>query len=269
MPEKTKTYKGVIFSPEVLRAAIQALIATLSPDKRKMTGEGLYITLSSGERWSNYSEDEFFSDYRKGFEYAHFYKTYGYESSLKVFAYSHASEVSVQMPDRGEVERVFEIFESSVERCRIPEPPPKKRQRPIVKIFIGHGHDRQWRDMKDHLHEKHGLHVEAYEIGARAGLTIKEVLDTMLTGSSVALLVLTGEDLDATGKPHARENVVHELGLFQGRLGWRKAIALLEEGTVEFSNIQGLNQIRFSKGNIQETFGEVLATIKREFPEED
>ena len=72
-------------------------------------------------------------------------------------------------------------------------------------------------------------------------------------------MVLTGEDLDANGTLHARENVIHELGLFQGRLGWRKAIALLEEGIEEFSNIHGINQIRFSKGNIQETFGEVLA----------
>lgn len=40
---------------------------------------------------------------------------------------------------------------------------------------------------------------------------------------------------------------------------------LLEEGTQEFSNIQGIQQIRYSKGNIRETFGDVLATIRREF----
>jgi predicted nucleotide-binding protein len=125
------------------------------------------------------------------------------------------------------------------------------------------------RNLKDHLHEKHGLDVEAYEIGARAGLTIKEVLNEMLTTSSFAVLVMTGEDLDAEGHLHARENVIHELGLFQGRLGWRKAIALLEEGVEEFSNIHGLIQIRFNKGNIRETFGEVLATIKREFSEKE
>jgi hypothetical protein len=44
---------------------------------------------------------------------------------------------------------------------------------------------------------------------------------------------------------------------------------LLEEEVVEFSNIHGLNQIRFHKGNIRETFGEVLATIRREFAEKE
>ena len=35
-------------------------------------------------------------------------------------------------------------------------------------------------------------------------------------------------------------NVIHEVGLFQGRLGANKAIILLEDGCEEFSNIQGL-----------------------------
>jgi len=52
-------------------------------------------------------------------------------------------------------------------------------------------------------------------------------------------------------------------------LGFRKAVILLEKGTEEFSNIEGLQQIRFSKGAILETYGEVLATIKREFAPKD
>jgi hypothetical protein len=40
---------------------------------------------------------------------------------------------------------------------------------------------------------------------------------------------------------------------------------MLEEGAEEFSNVQGIQEIRFSKGNLKETFGEVLATLKREF----
>ena len=134
-----------------------------------------------------------------------------------------------------------------------------------LKILIGHGQDDQWRDLKDHLHEKHGLEIIAYEIGPRAGLSIKEVLEDMLNESSFALLVLTGEDLDTEGQAHARENVIHELGLFQGKIGFTKAVAMLEKGVNEFSNILGINQLRFSKGNIKETFGDVVSIIKREF----
>ena len=66
------------------------------------------------------------------------------------------------------------------------------------------------------------------------------------------------------GTLRARQNVVHEAGLFQGKLGFSRAIILLEEGTEEFSNIHGLHQIRFGKGNIKESFGDVLAVLKRE-----
>jgi predicted nucleotide-binding protein len=76
---------------------------------------------------------------------------------------------------------------------------------------------------------------------------------------------MTGEDEDADGKLNARPNVVHEIGLFQGRLGFNKAIVLLENGTEESSNINGIQQLRFSKGNIKEVFGDILATLKREF----
>ncbi len=87
----------------------------------------------------------------------------------------------------------------------------------------------------------------------------------MVAKSSFAVLIMTGEDEQADGERRARQNVIHEAGLFQGRLGFARAILLLEEGVEEFSNVQGVQYIRFSKGNIKETFGEVLATLRREF----
>lgn len=271
MQEKTKTYERVIFTPQVIKEAVATVEKIIPQKRRQLTGLILDIRLSAKEAWSHDNEEEFFADYQKRFEYARFMKSYDYDHGGKIRISVHwpDTDISILMPSRSDVEKVFNILESNVDKCRLPEPALKKRRRPKIKVFIGHGHDPQWKDLKDHLHEKHGLDVEAYEIGARAGLTVKEVLDDMLTSSSFALLVFTGEDLDAKGGLHARENVIHELGLFQGRIGWKKAIVLLEDGVLEFSNIHGLNQIRFSKGNIQGTFGEVLATIKREFPEKE
>src|SRR6266699_3035421 len=77
-------------------------------------------------------------------------------------------------------------------------------------------------------------------------------------------LVMTAEDELADGAIQARLNVVHEAGLFQGRLGFTKAIVLLEEGCTEFSNIQGLGQIRFSKGNIAASFEDIRRVLDRE-----
>jgi predicted nucleotide-binding protein len=75
---------------------------------------------------------------------------------------------------------------------------------------------------------------------------------------------MTGEDEATDGALHARMNVVHEAGLFQGRLGFSRAIILLEVGCEEFSNIHGLGQIRFPKGNIKAVFEDVRQLLERE-----
>ncbi len=86
----------------------------------------------------------------------------------------------------------------------------------------------------------------------------------MLDDAGIAFLILTGEDELFDGKVQARLNVVHEAGLFQGRLGFTKAIILLEDGCDEFSNIQGLGQIRFPKGNLKQAFEEIRRVLERE-----
>lgn len=76
----------------------------------------------------------------------------------------------------------------------------------------------------------------------------------MLKQARFAFLVMTAEDEHADGKQHARENVIHEVGLFQGRLGFRRAIPLIERGCEYFSNIHGITHIAFDRGNIQGCF---------------
>jgi predicted nucleotide-binding protein len=55
------------------------------------------------------------------------------------------------------------------------------------------------------------------------------------------------------------------MGLFQGKLGFSRAIAVVEEGVELFSNLDGIQQVRFPPGQIRATFGEILGTLRREF----
>lgn len=129
------------------------------------------------------------------------------------------------------------------------------------RVFVGHGGDDQWRILRDELRDYHGFEVVAFERKPRAGFTISEVLDRMASESTVAVLVFTATDEMADGTFHGRQNVVHELGYFQGKLGWPNAIAVVEAGTEMFSNLDGTQEIRFPKGMIRAAMGELVSTL--------
>ena len=261
--KKNKTFLHVNFDDQAICQCKEAFLAEVDEDAR----QGLTKILSAevgDERWEYDDEDELFSDIRRGvYEYSYRILGSGYDLIIDK-AYPGKSRATVSLKTRAQIERVFGVLEGNVGRCMVPEEETKEeKQKPVV--FIGHGRSTAWRDLKDHLQDQHEIKVVAYEIGARAGHTIRDILDDMLGRASIAFLVMTGEDTQNDGTLRARQNVVHETGLFQGRLGFSRGIVLLESGAEEFSNLYGIQQIIFAKGSIRETFGDVLANIKREF----
>ena len=114
-------------------------------------------------------------------------------------------------------------------------------------VFIGHGRSPIWRELKDFIEDRLMLPVDDCNRVPVAGITNIARLSEMMDAAVFALLVLTGEDEQPDGDIRARMNVIHEAGLFQGRLGFTRAIILLEDECDEFSNIQGLGQISISK----------------------
>lgn len=132
------------------------------------------------------------------------------------------------------------------------------------KVFIGHGRSPAWKDLKTLLQDRLHLTPDEFNLVSAAGMTTIERIEEMLDSAVFAFLVLTAEDERADGTTHARENVAHEAGLFQGRLGFKRAIILLEEGCAEFSNIHGLVQIRFPSGNVKSASEEIRAVLERE-----
>jgi predicted nucleotide-binding protein len=142
------------------------------------------------------------------------------------------------------VEELRSIRDCAVRRI-VSRPPATPR------VFLGHGPSQAWRELKDYLEQA-------------LGLAIHERIDATLDGCAFAILVMTGEDLHLDGSAHARENVIHEIGLFQGRLGWSRVIVLLEEGCAEFSNLEGIVHVPFPKGNLRAAFEDVRRALARE-----
>ena len=131
-------------------------------------------------------------------------------------------------------------------------------------VVLGHGRSLVWRELKDFLEDRLKLSVDEFNRISVAGVSTVTRLTSMLEGARFAFLIMTAEDEQHDGKIRARENVVHEVGLFQGRLGFERAIVLLEDGCEEFSNIRGLGQIQFPRGHIGGCFEDVRGVLDRE-----
>lgn len=169
---------------------------------------------------------------------------------------------------RSDIEKIVTVREPTVREAALQHERNDQRQPKIASsgrtVFIGHGRATTWLELKIFLVERLHLIVEEFNSFPVAGMTTASRLDEILDRAAFAFLVMTAEDEQPDGKFRARENVVHEAGLFQGRLGFKKAIILLEEGCEEFSNIKGLIEIRFSKNKISSEYETIRRVLERE-----
>jgi hypothetical protein len=265
MASKTKTYEWVKFPPELIIQAL-SVFERYIPDRAR-TGKGTRreLQLANGDDWQHNTDEEHFADYRKDECVGATWRSIVAIGPDNLSVLYHVvrfpmTQVSVHLPERYQVEQVFEVFEAGAARARVGPPVV------LPVIFIGHGGNPQWMALRDHLRDQQGFDCVVFEAGPRTGRITKNVVESMADAASFAVFVHSAEDEQADGSKRARENVVHETGFFQGRLGFERAIILREEGCEDFSNIAGVQEIRFHAGNIRETFGEVVAAIRREFP---
>ncbi len=131
------------------------------------------------------------------------------------------------------------------------------------KIFIGHGRSKLWAVLQLYIKDDLSLPTLTFEDESRTSETIINILSQFLDQSSFAILIMTAEDETADGKIRARQNVIHEAGLFQGRLGFERVVILKQDSVEEFSNIAGLQYIPFSGDKIEQTFYELQRKLKK------
>jgi len=131
-------------------------------------------------------------------------------------------------------------------------------------VYIGHGRSKLWARVQVFLEKEQGLTVVSYESESRVSQSIISILEEMLEVSSFAVLILTAEDETGDGSYRARQNVVHEAGLFQGRLGFKKVVLLVQKGLENFTNVDGLQYMPFSNENIEQSFYELQRVLRRE-----
>lgn len=152
---------------------------------------------------------------------------------------------------------IFEVRSNSEIAAIVQEEKPSR-------IFISHGQSKEWYEVQAFVDKT--LSIPTLELAQEANLgrTIMQKLDQESNNCSYAIIVMTGDDEFGDDK-RARENVMHEIGFFQGKYGFSNVCLLHEEGTNLPSNIHGLVYIPFTKGNIEATFGALLRELNTAF----
>ena len=152
---------------------------------------------------------------------------------------------------------IFEVKSNS----RIGEILIEKPQR----IFISHGKSTEWYKIQAYLEKT--LKYQTLELAQEANLgrTIMQKLNDESNKCSYAIIVMTGDDDLGEDRPRARENVMHEIGFFQGKYGFRNVCLLYEENTSLPSNIHGLVYIPFTNGMIDSTLGALSRELEITF----
>ncbi|WP_438944899.1 TIR domain-containing protein [Sediminibacterium sp.] len=130
------------------------------------------------------------------------------------------------------------------------------------RIFISHGSSKDWMKVQSYL--ERDLNISTLELAQEPnkGRTVLQKLFEESDKCSFSVVVMTGDDIISDEEVQARENVMHEIGFFQGKFGLDKVCLLYEEGVNIPSNIHGLVYIPFPKNVVEATFGALAREVK-------
>lgn len=175
------------------------------------------------------------------------------------FSRTHADQLVRDMAYIFEVKANSELKFEPVNQ----EPTQDTRLR---RVFISHGRSPDWREVQDYIEKDLKLATLELAQEPNKGRTVLQKLYDESNSCSFAVVVMTGDDDTGVGAPRARENVMHEIGYFQGKYGLANVCLLHEEGTNIPSNIHGLVYIPFPKGLVSATFGVLGRELRTVFP---
>jgi predicted nucleotide-binding protein len=130
------------------------------------------------------------------------------------------------------------------------------------RVFITHGRSDDWHSVQAFIEKDVGLSTIELAQEPNLGRTIIEKLIDNAVRCDSAVIVMTGDDVIKENEARVRENVMHEIGFFQGHYGRSLAILLHEEGVNIPTNLAGVVYIPFPKDRIDAGFHVLQRELK-------
>jgi len=168
------------------------------------------------------------------------------------FAYKDRDDLELRSTIPVPVE-YFRIV-SAIEAAQAARRPPR--------VFMSHGHSDDWECVQRYIRDDLGIEcIEFNQVASKSRTTIQH-LHEVAAECSFAIILMTGDDAVGGGEYRARENVVHEIGYFQGRYDLDRVCILHERGTTLPSNIYGITTIGYAAGQVEKTFAKLTMELR-------
>jgi predicted nucleotide-binding protein len=130
-------------------------------------------------------------------------------------------------------------------------------------VFLSHGHNELLKlKLKDFLTVRLGHPPIILAEQASRGFTVVEKLERVSEICCFAVILMTKDDQQVDGGIRARQNVIHEIGFFQGKYGRKNVVLLAERGIELFTNISGIIRIEFEATNFEQCYEPLRTEIE-------
>lgn len=130
------------------------------------------------------------------------------------------------------------------------------------RVFISHGRSNDWRAVQSFIEKDVEIKTLELAQAPNIGQTIIEKLINNAKYCNSAVIVMTGDDVANENEARVRENVMHEIGFFQGCYGRNFVILLHEEGVNIPTNLSGVAYVPFPRNNIEAGFHVIHRELK-------
>ena len=154
-----------------------------------------------------------------------------------------------------DIDQVFEIKANSATQQPAAQGSPNR-------VFITHGRAQDWRAVQAYIEKDVKLDTMELAQQAGQGRTIIEMLIDLAHQCDSAVIVMTGDDVTDLDEARVRENVMHEIGFFQGRYGRNRVVLLHEEGVNVPTNLHGVFYSSFPNGRTDACFHLLMRELK-------
>lgn len=155
-----------------------------------------------------------------------------------------------------DIDQIFEIrANSKLEQ-------PAQAREIHRRVFITHGRSNDWREVQAYIEKDVKLNTMELAQEPNLGMTIIEKLLDGAERCDSAVIVMTGDDIDAHGQARSRENVMHEIGFFQGKYGRSNVCLLHEDGVSIPTNLSGVVYIPYPRGTVGAGFHVLARELK-------